>query len=108
MTTDTRTEAEIAYDATALSRPRAELVVASDPTTIRDTIEAIWAEGESPSGEQIYELISEDTIARYAWMRAIDWVLYRLARGLPVQPMNDKPEVPAAIDAQFAAAAVRA
>lgn len=59
---------------------------------------------EMPDGDQVFDLVQENSLVSYAWHRCIDWVLWRQAQGLPVKRCGDQDDVPATIDARYSAA----
>jgi hypothetical protein len=77
---------------------------ADDAPTMREKVEILFSAGRVPSGDQIFDLVLEDQIAHYAWMRAVDWVLWRQAHGKPVKVLGDPDRTSAAIDARYDAA----
>jgi hypothetical protein len=100
-----QTEAERRYDS---ERAGTAYIKPAPAITIRDHVLGLLAELKTmPTGAQICDLLAEDQIANFVWWRCVDWVLYRLAHGLPVQRMNTDDDVPAAINAQFEEAKTR-
>jgi hypothetical protein len=77
---------------------------ADDAPTMREKIEILFAAGQVPSGDQIFDLMLEDQIAHYTWLRAVDWVIWRLGHGKPVKVLGDPDRTSAAIDARYDAA----
>jgi hypothetical protein len=74
--------------------------------TMRQRLELLFEAGHLPDGNEIFDLVLEDQVAHYAWVRCIDWVLWRLAHGKPVKTLADPDHESAAIDARYDAARV--
>jgi hypothetical protein len=91
-------------DRAAYESDRLLAATADDAPTMREKIDILFAAGQMPSGDQIFDLLMEDRVAHYAFIRAIDWVLWRLAHGKPVKVLGAPDRTSAAIDARFDAA----
>lgn len=72
--------------------------------TMREKIEILMSAGLLPSGDQLFDLMLEDQVAHYVWMRCIDWVLWRQAHGKPVKRLADADDTSIELDARHDAA----
>lgn len=118
---DTRTAAEKRYDAERsgslyrkpeLVEDDAALIEASNrmaaqarqAPTMRERVELLFEADHLPEGDEIFDLVLEDRVAHYVWLRCIDWVLWRLAHGKPVKVLAQPDRTSALIDARYSAA----
>jgi hypothetical protein len=99
-------EIEIADEIDCILADMRLAVTADDAPTMREKIEILFDASEVPSGDQIFDLVLEDRVAHYAWLRCVDWVLWRQAHGKPVKVLGDPDRTSAAIDARYDAARV--
>jgi hypothetical protein len=73
-------------------------------TTARERVDILLEGSEVPNGDQIFDLLLEDEVAHYAWVRCIDWVLWRQAHGKPVKVLGEPDCTSPAIDARYSQA----
>lgn len=81
---------------------------ADDAPTMRGKIEILMSAGQLPSGDQLFDLMIEDRVAHYLFLRTIDWVLWRQAHGKPVKTLAQPDRDSAVFDARHDAARVLA
>jgi len=74
--------------------------------TMRERVDLLLDVGHLPDGNEIFDLVLEDRVVHYAWVRCIDWVLWRLAHGKPVKTLAQPDRDSTVIDARYDAARV--
>jgi hypothetical protein len=94
----------IAEDRAMRAADDALAATADDAPTMREKVEILFSAGRVPDGDHIFDLVLEDSIAHYAWLRCVDWVLWRQAHGKPVKVLGEPDRTSAAIDARYDAA----
>lgn len=77
---------------------------AQQASSVTKRVEILMDAHQLPSADLLFDMLLEDNTASYIWYRAIDWVLWRQANGLPVKRCGDDDSMPAELNARFSAA----
>lgn len=95
-------------EAAALVAGGAEQPPVAAPSRAYQRIAALLQDMERmPTGTDLYALLVEEPIMPWVWWRIVDWTLYQLARGVPVQRHADDDQFSEQYEAARAAALAR-